>query len=445
VRVTLLGHATLLVEAGVNVLMDPWLVPPGERTTDVCPRRVVHVERLPRIDAVVISHRHGDHFDPESLELVPGRPPVYCADDPELRAGLEELGIRDSQPLVPGRAVRLGPLTLHPTASAAGHPEVGVVFAADSLVWNQVDTVVTQAEAVRVRRLFERALDVAFVGYNPILEHVLVWPEEVDFPHERYQRLLETALASGAALLVPGSSQERRSDAGTPFNHRLFPVTPSRFAADVQAIAPGQRVQPLLPGQALRIEAGDVVVEESDCVTRLEDDRADIAFDPTRPVPALAETGSMRASAAALRATLRAVMLHHFPGRAQERLDAGELGPLRHLADRRHRVVLRFWLPGVPATAVDYVVRSWWPVEVMPVQAEAAEPTEAWHYRFEYLASEIHERAMQLGQRPVMVRAFRNRAVGGPLPPLEPARLHGIDPYFTVDTTYEWHPLEIFA
>jgi L-ascorbate metabolism protein UlaG (beta-lactamase superfamily) len=71
-RVTMVGHATLLVQAGgLNILTDPvW----SERVSPVSfagPRRVVepgiHFDRLPPIDIVLLSHNHYDHLDTDTL------------------------------------------------------------------------------------------------------------------------------------------------------------------------------------------------------------------------------------------------------------------------------------------------------------------------------------------------------------------------------------------
>jgi L-ascorbate metabolism protein UlaG (beta-lactamase superfamily) len=74
-RVTWLGHSTLLVELdGVRILTDPvW----GERVSPVGfagPRRFhrvpVKLEQLPPLDAVIVSHDHYDHLDyPTILDL----------------------------------------------------------------------------------------------------------------------------------------------------------------------------------------------------------------------------------------------------------------------------------------------------------------------------------------------------------------------------------------
>ncbi len=57
-RVTLLGHASVLVELdGATCLMDPVLADPFEEGTVVsCPQRTIDAGRLPPIDILVVSH-----------------------------------------------------------------------------------------------------------------------------------------------------------------------------------------------------------------------------------------------------------------------------------------------------------------------------------------------------------------------------------------------------
>jgi len=73
--VTFVGHATVLLQTnGLNVLTDPiW----SERATPLSfygpvRRRApgVAFERLPKIDAVVVSHNHYDHMDLPSLKML---------------------------------------------------------------------------------------------------------------------------------------------------------------------------------------------------------------------------------------------------------------------------------------------------------------------------------------------------------------------------------------
>ncbi|HEX9190242.1 MAG TPA: MBL fold metallo-hydrolase [Vicinamibacteria bacterium] len=75
-RITWLGHATFLVQLdGVSLLTDPVL---GETVVGGISRNVppgVPVERLPKIDSVLVSHSHFDHLDVDTIEKV-GAPVV---------------------------------------------------------------------------------------------------------------------------------------------------------------------------------------------------------------------------------------------------------------------------------------------------------------------------------------------------------------------------------
>ncbi|MEM9693906.1 MAG: MBL fold metallo-hydrolase [Myxococcota bacterium] len=86
-RVTFIGHATLLVQFdGVNVLTDPVYSDRVTPVGGVGPRRFVPpgvaFDDLPPIDAIVISHNHYDHLDLPTLRA------VYRRDFPTVFAGL---------------------------------------------------------------------------------------------------------------------------------------------------------------------------------------------------------------------------------------------------------------------------------------------------------------------------------------------------------------------
>ncbi|MCB0876184.1 MAG: MBL fold metallo-hydrolase [Solirubrobacterales bacterium] len=83
-RITYLGHATILIELdGTKVLTDPLLR-----------RRVMHLRRvapdvtdaqLGGTELVLISHAHHDHLDVRSLRRLGGTPRVFCP-EPARRA-----------------------------------------------------------------------------------------------------------------------------------------------------------------------------------------------------------------------------------------------------------------------------------------------------------------------------------------------------------------------
>jgi L-ascorbate metabolism protein UlaG (beta-lactamase superfamily) len=77
-RVTLIGHATLLIQvAGLNILTDPVWSDRASPLSFVGPKRVTPpsfgMQNLPPIDLVLISHNHYDHLDTASLAQLHAR------------------------------------------------------------------------------------------------------------------------------------------------------------------------------------------------------------------------------------------------------------------------------------------------------------------------------------------------------------------------------------
>jgi L-ascorbate metabolism protein UlaG (beta-lactamase superfamily) len=71
--ITWIGHATALIEIeGVRILTDPALRDRIGPLRRYGPR--IRPEWLTDIDAVIISHAHRDHLDPDSLKLLGGNP-----------------------------------------------------------------------------------------------------------------------------------------------------------------------------------------------------------------------------------------------------------------------------------------------------------------------------------------------------------------------------------
>jgi len=76
-RVTWLGHSTVLLEIdGHRVLTDPVFSPRASPLSWIGPKRwyppPLPLERVPAVDAVVISHDHYDHLDQPTIEAIKG-------------------------------------------------------------------------------------------------------------------------------------------------------------------------------------------------------------------------------------------------------------------------------------------------------------------------------------------------------------------------------------
>lgn len=106
-RLTLVRHATLLVElGGRRILVEPMLDPPGARPpvedspnprqNPLVPLPLPAEEVVAGLDAVVVTHLHRDHFDDTGARLVPRDVPVFCQPEDEER--LRDLGL-DARPV----------------------------------------------------------------------------------------------------------------------------------------------------------------------------------------------------------------------------------------------------------------------------------------------------------------------------------------------------------
>lgn len=78
IRVTMIGHATLLIQtADLNIITDPVLVDRASPFQFAGPKRVnppgVRFEDLPKIDFVLLSHNHYDHLDLITLKRLVNR------------------------------------------------------------------------------------------------------------------------------------------------------------------------------------------------------------------------------------------------------------------------------------------------------------------------------------------------------------------------------------
>ena len=96
VKITLVRYATLLLEVGGRrVLVDPML---GDAETQAADRR--HTEPATestrsiapagrraraRLDAVLVTHLHEDHFDEAAERILPKDVPVFCQPEDEGR------------------------------------------------------------------------------------------------------------------------------------------------------------------------------------------------------------------------------------------------------------------------------------------------------------------------------------------------------------------------
>jgi L-ascorbate metabolism protein UlaG (beta-lactamase superfamily) len=146
--VTRIAHATVLLDLGGNrVLTDPWF---SERRTYRRGEPLAFSAReLPRLDAVVVSHGHYDHFDLDAFAAYPDHDvPLVVKRGLARRA--RSAGFTNVTEVDPWEQVHLGSLTLTAAPAKHGVPEVTylvqaagktVFFGADTLRIGELDEV----------------------------------------------------------------------------------------------------------------------------------------------------------------------------------------------------------------------------------------------------------------------------------------------------------------
>lgn len=170
-RVTVLGHASVLIEMGEErIVVDPIFDDVfASGTLCVHPARDIAAEALIAITtAVVVTHIHLDHFHPPTLARYARDTPLIVPPHDALVAAVRALGFTDITPLTPWSWHRLGSGALLATPSDFELEEFGLVAVDDSgTYWHMSDAIVTVAVGERVRSEVGR-VSLAAVKFQPL-------------------------------------------------------------------------------------------------------------------------------------------------------------------------------------------------------------------------------------------------------------------------------------
>jgi L-ascorbate metabolism protein UlaG (beta-lactamase superfamily) len=181
-RVTYVGHATLLIEiGGRRLLTDPNFDNTLGRFLPRVSKPGIPLEKLPPLDAILLTHAHADHLSFRSLDALPREIPLFAP--PAVAAWLIRLGYSHARPLPADGQAAIGPVVVH--AAAARHKgsrysvdrwrsatNMYLVDAGDETCFFAGDTALTPATHQVVAEVLQkdgRRLDVALlpIGYAP--------------------------------------------------------------------------------------------------------------------------------------------------------------------------------------------------------------------------------------------------------------------------------------
>lgn len=117
-RVTYIGHATLLIEIGTRrLLTDPNFDDTLGRFLSRVSQPGIALADLPALDAILLTHAHADHLSFRSLDRLPREIPLFAP--PAVASWLIRLGYTHARPLPADSQVAVGDVTVH--AATARH------------------------------------------------------------------------------------------------------------------------------------------------------------------------------------------------------------------------------------------------------------------------------------------------------------------------------------
>lgn len=182
-RITYIGHATLLLElGGRTIITDPNFDPRLGRLLARVSAPGIALDALPPLDAILLTHAHADHLSfrtMERLQAAGQRAPLYAP--PAVARWIARRGVRHVIPLAPAESATMGGVTVYAEAATHTGARYGVdrwraqanmylMTSRGASVFFAGDTALTTTTTQLVERELQGVrLDVALlpIGYAP--------------------------------------------------------------------------------------------------------------------------------------------------------------------------------------------------------------------------------------------------------------------------------------
>lgn len=178
-RITYIGHATLLIEiGGKTILTDPNFDPALGRFLARVSKPGIAIDKLPKLDMILLTHAHADHLSFRSLAALQPAP-LYAP--PAVARWIRRQGVSNAIEFGPGESLTSGSLTVYPEAATHSgnrymvdrwrkQANMYLIATKDESVFFAGDTALRDdTTALAERELAGRRLDVALlpIGYAP--------------------------------------------------------------------------------------------------------------------------------------------------------------------------------------------------------------------------------------------------------------------------------------
>ena len=273
---TFLGHQGWLFQSKTSCfLVDPLLCEEfgHAQALDyrVYPPRVFTFEHFPKIDGVVLTHEHDDHFDIPSLARLERTIPIFLSSHSSTAAReiLREMGFT-VHPLVPGQDVRFGDLELTPFCGE--HISINNSDEWDTLpffvrdvggsgnFFSMVDITLTEQHLKWARAKDSRPVVVSWTN------NLLDWSHTTDFLDERKNATQDSFVKMGvdrkviigawgtpAAMLICAGGFAFYGER-TWLNRRVFCVDNPAVCQMMSKLYPKEQFHATRPGQTFLME-----------------------------------------------------------------------------------------------------------------------------------------------------------------------------------------------